>query len=80
MSAAAGGVAALPIPTNTTNGGAVHRWPFIGARAPRSSRDVVRFVIVVILLLDNITYNTKYLVENISTHTAIFFSIHIFIT
>ncbi|VVC88868.1 unnamed protein product [Leptidea sinapis] len=33
--------------TTTNNGittGAVHRWPFIGARAPRSSRDVVRFV------------------------------------
>ncbi|XP_050678461.1 mediator of RNA polymerase II transcription subunit 13-like [Leptidea sinapis] len=33
--------------TTTNNGittGAVHRWPFIGARAPRSSRDVVRLM------------------------------------
>ncbi|XP_026747536.1 mediator of RNA polymerase II transcription subunit 13 [Trichoplusia ni] len=29
--------------TSTTSG-AVHRWPFIGARAPRSSRDVVRLM------------------------------------
>ncbi|XP_049867276.1 mediator of RNA polymerase II transcription subunit 13 [Pectinophora gossypiella] len=34
LRAAAGGAGA----------GAVHRWPFIGARAPRSSRDVVRLM------------------------------------
>ncbi|XP_041976990.1 mediator of RNA polymerase II transcription subunit 13 isoform X2 [Aricia agestis] len=33
------GMATLP-----TGTGAVHRWPFIGARAPRSSRDVVRLM------------------------------------
>lgn len=30
--------------TSANNQGAVHRWPFIGARAPRSSRDVVRLM------------------------------------
>lgn len=30
--------------TSPTTGSAVHRWPFIGARAPRSSRDVVRYL------------------------------------
>ncbi|XP_075969986.1 mediator complex subunit skuld isoform X4 [Anticarsia gemmatalis] len=30
--------------TNSNANGAVHRWPFIGARAPRSSRDVVRLM------------------------------------
>ncbi|CAH0722031.1 unnamed protein product, partial [Brenthis ino] len=44
LSAAAGGAAALPVPASTTGSGAVHRWPFIGARAPRSSRDVVRLM------------------------------------
>ncbi|XP_052737823.1 mediator of RNA polymerase II transcription subunit 13 isoform X2 [Bicyclus anynana] len=40
LRAAAGGVGCLgPAPA-----GAVHRWPFIGARAPRSSRDVVRLM------------------------------------
>ncbi|CAH2086037.1 unnamed protein product [Euphydryas editha] len=44
--AAGGAVTSLPAPTAATAGtaGAVHRWPFIGARAPRSSRDVVRLM------------------------------------
>lgn len=56
LSAAAGGPAALPIPTNTTSGGAVHRWPFIGARAPRSSRDVVRLEFLAIVLYCVLNY------------------------
>ncbi|XP_046965112.1 mediator of RNA polymerase II transcription subunit 13 isoform X1 [Vanessa cardui] len=50
LRAAAGGAgASLPAPTPATAatagaGAAVHRWPFIGARAPRSSRDVVRLM------------------------------------
>ncbi|XP_045445588.1 LOW QUALITY PROTEIN: mediator of RNA polymerase II transcription subunit 13 [Melitaea cinxia] len=47
LRAAAGGAAtSQPAPTAATAGaaGAVHRWPFIGARAPRSSRDVVRLM------------------------------------
>ncbi|XP_039747388.1 mediator of RNA polymerase II transcription subunit 13 isoform X3 [Pararge aegeria] len=41
LRAAAGGIGCFgPAPPC----GAVHRWPFIGARAPRSSRDVVRLM------------------------------------
>ncbi|XP_045490873.1 mediator of RNA polymerase II transcription subunit 13 [Colias croceus] len=44
LRAAAGGALAQPKTTNGITSGAVHRWPFIGARAPRSSRDVVRLM------------------------------------
>ncbi|CAK1545073.1 unnamed protein product [Leptosia nina] len=46
LRAAAGGALSVTA-TKSKNGlttGAVHRWPFIGARAPRSSRDVVRLM------------------------------------
>ncbi|CAH4037111.1 unnamed protein product [Pieris brassicae] len=46
LRAAAGGALSITA-TKNKNGitmGAVHRWPFIGARAPRSSRDVVRLM------------------------------------
>ncbi|OWR52508.1 hypothetical protein KGM_209621 [Danaus plexippus plexippus] len=46
LRAAAGGSgSSLPTPNIATGANsAVHRWPFIGARAPRSSRDVVRLM------------------------------------
>ncbi|KAH9629244.1 hypothetical protein HF086_008326, partial [Spodoptera exigua] len=43
-SVSGGGGALGPLSAPPAAAGAVHRWPFIGARAPRSSRDVVRLM------------------------------------